>query len=70
MKDLRGIGIQVSKLDQVGSDERGTKTILNFVKKLDPKEPPQPNKSGKLINLDCAVISQNIKFNEAPSDVN
>jgi hypothetical protein len=44
VRDLRGIGIQVSKLDQTGSgkgDEK-VKSILDFVsKKPDVRSPPK-----------------------------
>ncbi len=44
VKDLRGLGIQVSKLDSTNcsknEDKSSTKSILHFVKKIDPNQPP------------------------------
>jgi hypothetical protein len=52
VKDLRGVGIQVSKLDQTGNDEKSTNSILNFVKKLDEKirHPPIQKQNGKFVS--------------------
>ena len=58
VRDLRGVGIQVTKLDPTGSSKRdekshSSKSILDFVKKIGNEEYSKPGNFLSLLCCDC-----------------